>query len=255
MNIKHMKKFIFTTIALAVVATVGVPQTTEGANFDSSSLGLAPGSPFRMVFLTDGTTQALSQSVVLTYDPFVSNAASAANYTIDGNSVTWNAIATGNDNGPRLRLSLDPTGLDNNTPIYLATGTNSSNIIANTYADLWDGMIDNLLDYDETFTQVSGENRVWTGTKTTGFPDNPPGGRLGVETSPTYGFRTITASQWIDANLDNVNRSTSLRMYAISERLLTTAIPEPGTYLLLGSMLMLVAYSRKKRVSKRSVVR
>jgi hypothetical protein len=184
--------------------------------------GLAPGDTFRFVFVTDGTTTAVS-SDISTYDAFVQAQAGGATY--DGATVTWQAIgSTASVN------AIDHIG-QTDTPVYLADGTQVTT--STTTSGLWSGILENPIDKDLNGNLY--QNVVWTGTAGNGTatPTNPLGSGNDSSFFSTTGAAASTTSAWTDFSTAAVPQE--LPMYGISQVL--TVVPEPSGLIMLGTAL------------------
>ena len=195
--------------------------------------GLSAGDQYRLVFVTS-TTIAATSTDIATYNTFVNDLATleGLNY-IAGQTTTWTAIgSTATDNA---RDNTSTTGAGTGIGIYLLDG---ATLIANNYADLWDGSIDNLLNIDEQ-GNFNPTTFTWTGTGSSGTAQSA----LGTAT-PTWGNPIFTSSRWINrlsgATWPNTNEYS---MYAISGVL---TVPEPSSTALLGLGLSSLLLRRRR---------
>lgn len=156
---------ILSGVALAILGLSGIAE----AAIIIPPTGLAPGSEYRLVFVTSGTRNATSSNIA-DYNDFVQNAAqnsSVLNTALTAagfnpTSITWTAIASTLTTNARVNTQTQAT--DTSRPIYRLDGA----LVATSYADLWDGSIlvpinrtqvDNILQFGAS----------WTGTDTLGF--------------------------------------------------------------------------------------
>jgi len=196
--------------------------------------GLNPGDTYRLVFLTDGTTQAGSD-FISTYNAFVQSQAALAP-ALNALGTTWKAI--GSTFGPSETSSAyNSTG--NNTgpgaavPIFRLDGVK----VANNNADLWDGTLQNAINV--TPTGVSTATRVWSGTNPGGdyyywFPLS--GKPFGPFDYALFGNPQLTTG-WLGNNTHE-QVVAQFPMYAISDLLTVAPVPEPSTYIA-GALLLL----------------
>ena len=185
---------------------------------------LAPGDPYRLVFVTSQTRDATS-TLLSTYNNFVTSVVQT-NPELAGLATTWRAIAATTSSGQRnIQLNTGtefsapgPTGV----PIYTLDGVR----IANDYDDLWDGFIAHTLAIDEfgrSVNELDANGRaisgveVWTGALVSGS--------LGSE-RPFYGNTLFTNGGWIQEGVGNLNPSNILEraFYGISDIL---SVSEP----------------------------
>lgn len=192
---------------------------------------LNPGDQYRLAFLTFGVRDATSSDIA-DYDTFV-NAQASTESALDG--ITWQVIGSTASVSARDHTG---TGSSTGVPIYLLNDT----LLAENYADLWDGSIQTSLGVrqDGTIFACGGPceipisaTYVPTGSDSAGEIDANPLGAGNVR----VGIRIGTGSDWISFALED--SSNSHQFYAISE-LLTVPVPEPGTAALLGLAALLV---------------
>jgi hypothetical protein len=198
--------------------------------------GLAPGSEYRLVFVTSGTRNGTSSNIA-DYNTFVQNAARSSSVLntalttagFDPTSISWTAIASTPTTNARVNTATQAT--DTSRPIYRLDGAR----VATSYADLWDGSIGvpiNLTEVDSV-----GAGRVWTGTAASGLTL----GALGSSFSVLYGIQERT-DIWV-SNGDLV-ATNPLNLYGISSVLAVptaTTTPEPSSllgFITLGGLLL-----------------
>jgi hypothetical protein len=142
-----LKKLI---VALGVTA----PVLLAGNVLAATQPSLPPGSQFRYVFVTSGTIDAVRTSIDY-YNTFVNTKASAGSQTRDITGA-WAAIASTAAVSARTNTATTDTG---GVPIYRVDGT----LVANNYADLWNGSIANPINVDQNGVTLI--TNAWTGTK------------------------------------------------------------------------------------------
>jgi hypothetical protein len=227
-------------VAALLCAGIGRVAPVHAGPVLPTPAGLAPGSHFRFVFVTDGTTTASSANI-MDYDIFVTNQAGGATY--NGATVSWQAIgstsmvdAINHITGP----TTDPVYLSDGTLVATSTSTNSSG--------LWSGSLQHAINEDLTGTFVGAG--VWTGT----IP-NGQGGfsvQLGA-TLPLSGTTALSNSFWVDFSV--APSSTPNSTYGISSDLVVPgAVPEPSSWLTLGiglGVTTLIGWSRHRRDRRR----
>ena len=198
---------------------------------------LTPGSQFRYVFVTSGTTAATSTDIN-TYNTFVNNAASIGSET-SGITGPWRAIGSTATVSARDNTTTNPPG---GVPIYRIDGE----LVANDYSDLWAGSISNPINVSENGTSVS--PFVWTGSNEDGTISPFSLGSGSFLT--TLGSSSQTNSLWMDG--PPVNASAPFSLYAMSpiqEIPPDPVIPEPTTIiasLLVGAGLLPLKRRRQK---------
>ena len=134
--------------------------------------GVMPGDPFRVMFVTSGTRNAMSSNIA-DYDAFVQGFAPA------GLSTSWRAIGSTHSVDARDHTGTVPGTDGTGIPLFNMHGE----LIAESYAHLWgtgfphqSGTLDlaNAVTYDESGVSL-GFVEVWTGTGPKGAPFRPPG--------------------------------------------------------------------------------
>jgi hypothetical protein len=227
---------------LGVLALVAGPIITMAVPATAAAIftppALAPGSPYRIVFVTSGSRDALS-SVIGDYNTFVNNAANAGGSLLQPLGATWNAIGSTDAVSAATNI-----GGVSAVPIYLLNGT----FIASGTADLFDGSIAAFINIDELGNTYSGH--VWTGSNPDGTQDTF-GNTLGHGNLAYMGGQALD-SVWIHFNTQTNNNA--LGFYGISSTLTVPAaqgVPEPGTITMMvaGAFLMAGAkrYQRLQR--------
>ena len=104
---------------------------------------------------------------------------------------TWTAIASTPTEAARDNTNTNPSAIG--LPIYNLAGQ----LIATSNADLWGGSIASPIAYDENgVPPIPGYTEVWTGTGSTGVPDDPSD-PLGTA-MPAWGDTKSAMSIWID---------------------------------------------------------
>ncbi|MFM8571332.1 MAG: hypothetical protein ACKOAU_07025, partial [Pirellula sp.] len=210
------------TSGLAAAVLVGVISKTAFAGVVLPPPSLNPGDKYYLAFVTDGGRLGDS-GAISDYDTFVTNQASL-NTSLNG--FTWNAlvsVAAAGTLGAKDRLNLGAF------PIFRLDGVR----LASSWADLWDGTIENTFSVNQFGNSVTRD--VFTGTLGNGAKS---GSALGDETV-TFGNTSSTSSAWVaNGSQDNLY---SLSIYAISS--LQTlpgggggggAVPEPTSMAIFG---------------------
>jgi hypothetical protein len=232
-----LKKLILALGASTPVLLVGNVLAATLPNLDR-------GSPFRYVFVTSGTRDATSTNIS-DYNIFVNNAASAGNETSDIPG-TWAAIGSTASISARTNTATTSTV---GVPIYRLDGE----LVANNYADLWDGSIANYINVDENGTVIESIELgplVWTGSNSDGSTksSNPLGAfRAGIGTVALD--NPGLPDFWI--NTGSASSGQSLQLYAMSSIQEIPPIPEPTT--IIASLLVgagLLPLKRRKEKTK-----
>jgi len=197
--------------------------------------GLSPGGQFRFVFLTDGTTTAVSSNIS-DYDNFVQAQAGGATY--NGAVVDWLAIgSTASVN------AIDHIG-QTNTPVYLADGTEVTT--STTTSGLWNGGLKSPIDEDLAGVKQP-QSLPWTGTFVNGFGVFTQ--TLGTA-NPILGNNLITSGDWVQQGEGSSNGDLET-MYGISQVLVVQAsVPEPSTLLMAATAVSAgcaFGWSRRRR--------
>jgi len=220
----------------------GVGGRCEAGITLTTPAGLSPGETFRFVFVTDGTTDALSPNIA-DYNSFVNTQAGGATY--NGSPVSWFAIGSTSSVN-----AIDNVG-QAMAPVYLADGTLVTS--STTSAGLWSGSLLHPIDHDLTGARPGDE--VWTGTDQHGSAQDPLGPSTLVFPTWGAGHDTQLDRLWVD-DVYLTQNTIQLPMYGISQVLTVGAssVPEPSTLLMAGTALSVViafGRSRKRRDQRR----
>jgi len=170
----------------------------------------ANGDTYRFAFLSSETTEATSADIS-TYNTFVQGLANATTvYDIGADEgVTWNVIGSTNAVDARDNTSTNPTVNGTGEPIFLLDG---STVVANDYADLWDGEIQHIIDLTEQGVVYTWW--PWTGTSLSGTAT----GALGNGGQVVQGNSSST-TQWIWRVNTSDPPSLQHNVYALSNPL------------------------------------
>ena len=183
--------------------------------------GLSLGNQFRIVFLTQGVTQATNGDISY-YNTFVSNDATSqagggGNNVVYGSTVlTWTAIASTNDVSAITNIG------SFGVPVYTASGTLITQ--SDTAAGLWSGSL--VAPINQFLTSpFFFDTGVWTGTLQNGTAAGSftLGSGSGFGSIP--GFSNKTNAEWVETGATPSGFTNN--MYGISQVL--TAVPEPAT--------------------------
>jgi hypothetical protein len=175
-------------------------KTKAGGITLQTPAGSLPGDTFRFAFVTDGLTTAESSSIS-DYNNFVNTQAGGATY--DGQSVSWDAIASTSSVN-----AIDNIGQVPIAGVYLADGTLITS--STSSSGLWSGHL--LHAINEDLAGVNMNQIVWTGTVQSGLKDSSF--YLGATTGRT-GFSGTNGTQWINEGIDDAGNSN--QMYGISQ--------------------------------------
>jgi len=231
-----MKESTLPIVRITLAGVLALFVTSASAQIITQPVGLTHGEKYRLIFVTDGTTNAES-GVISTYNTFVTNQADTAKALV-ALDTTWSAIAS-----VGFLSAIDNTGTGGTGfPIY---GLNGS-LIAASYSQLWSGSLASgslasVPAITESGKVVTPPRGVWTGTLPSGASSD---GHTMGDLSPVSGFAPgPTNSEWVDSE-DTRRNTTQLSMYAISGVL--TAAPEPGSAALLLTGLLALAARRRR---------
>jgi hypothetical protein len=237
---------------------------------DPLAWGLNPGDTFRLVMVTAGGTSATSSSIA-TYDTFV-NSQGLAGITYNGATLNWQALALTPDSNP-VTDSSRYSSQANASLIYNLNGNPVSNTTAarafwrTTGPHQHLNAIDWTINSSGNLEQVGGFREVWTGfdddgSRASARNYDSSGMQIGTVTttlgqSVAYNdyvedFETMTGELVPKTLYPSVGRAGAVfngwawaydansldslySMYAMSDIITVTAVPEPGT----SSMLIL----------------
>lgn len=176
--------------------------------------GLAPGTHFRFIYVTSGTTPATSTDIA-DYNSFVQAQASGATYA--GATVNWKAIGSTATVDARDNVG----GYGTSVPVYLVNGTRIAVGLTTTAGGLWNAGstpfpqgVDVGID---GATITSGPLEAWTGSYEDGTRH---GGGLGGATAK-FGIIGQSDDTWLRYSSDST--TTLRRLYAVSEDLVVPA--------------------------------
>ena len=231
-------------IRLAGIALLAIPATQLRADIViATPPGLTPGDTFRIVFVTDATTDAQSSDINY-YNTFVNNDATAE---AGGGSVTYNGIplvfsAIASTSSVDAITNIGQTG----SPVFLAGGNRIADSDTSSLSGLWSGALITPLNTD-LLSRLQG-NVVWTGTDPDGhgdvsYPLGSPAGLTGNDVQ--------SGTEWTDyAPRSNTD---TYAIYAISNTL-TVTTPEPASIVLCLSAAAcgaVIACGRRRRAAQR----
>ena len=229
--------------------------------------GLQGGDQFRIIFVTPGTTNAVS-SDISTYDDFVNSQAGGATY--NGQLIHWSAIGSTTTVDARDHIGLTSSG------VYLADGTQIATSAMQAPGGLW--WAEPLL--AQPIEDLSGNQFtsgfVWTGTcgigtqyatyvsgyglvnwglgsnviltvNNTVYDNQIEVGQLGATADLSGGDYA-----WISrgASIGKKLNTDQYQMYGISDVL--KVVPEPSTFLISGLGILVIGFVQRtpKRTSK-----
>lgn len=224
------------------------------------SWGLSPGDTFRLVVITAGSTAATSTSIS-EYDTFV-NTQGLSGITVNGASLGWQAIGLTPASNPvadgsRYSSQANATRIYNLNGGLVSTPTNGNAFWKTSGFNQHLAAIDWTINGSGNAEQVNGSQVAWTGFDIDGsvasatdysefgFPVGTVTAALGQ--SVNYNDYDFGSSQQVPKTLypflgragalfngwaafDNLDPTTLRPMYAMSELITVTAVPEPSTY-------------------------
>lgn len=153
-------------LLLLVCATFVTPPLPALSGPITVAPGVPAGDQYRLAFVTSTNTAATTSNIAY-YNAFVNNAANLEP-ALSSLGTTWTAIASTAMVAARDNTNTNPTSVD--VPIYNLAGQ----LIATSNADLWGGNLSASISYDEHGAPpLPGYTQVWTGTGSTGIPDDP----------------------------------------------------------------------------------
>ena len=201
--------------------------------------GLSLGDQFRIVFLTQGVTQAINGDIgyynTFVNDDAISQAGGGSNNVVYGSTVlTWTAIASTNDVSAITNIG------SFGVPVYTASGTLITP--SDTAAGLWSGSL--VAPINQFLTSpFFFDTGVWTGTLQNGSAAGSftLGSGSGFGSIP--GFSNKTDAEWVETGA--TPSSFTNNMYGISQVL--TAVPEPSTCIMGLAGLAYGGFSMRRR--------
>lgn len=205
----------FRTVTILAVAVAGITPC-YGNPIIVIPPGLRPGAPYRLVFVTSGTTDAKS-SDISTYNTFVTNAADAVP-ALNALGATWKVIASTGAVDAITNIMQDP-----GVPIYNLEGQKVADDATTAPGGLFSGSLLTAILYNELGGQ-NANTEVWTGTNVNGT--GVPGLTLGFGPFAERGESDASTQAWV-ANGTKVS-SLGLSVYAISS-VLIACVPPPNS--------------------------
>jgi hypothetical protein len=208
-------------LGLAVVGVVALRPIQIRADVIPPS-GLAPGSPYELMFVTAATTTAVSSNIA-DYNAFV-QAQAALSPTLPSGA-TWQAVAStatvsANVNAPS-------TG---EYPIYNTRGQLVAPAGTSLYSAAYQASFSGI--FDDQYGNIPPGNSVYVWTGSTASGDPYPSRPLGSD-DPILGYtdagNSITLAFSVGAN------TYEAHLYGLSGPIIYAAAPEPATLTMLGT--------------------
>lgn len=233
-----------------------------GVIIDPLAWGLNPGDTFRLAVVTTGGTTGVSTAID-DYDAFV-NSQGLSGIMYGGASLTWQAIAgtpssNPRDDGTRFSSQANATQVFNLNGALVSTSTNGFAFWRTSGFNQHLAAIDWTIDGSGNLTQVNGSQLVWTGfdidgSAATARDYDESGFQIGTVTAVlgqavSYNDWDFENSQVVPSTLyPFVGRAGALfngwaaigneplanvyPLYAMSELITVTAVPEPSTLMM-----------------------
>jgi hypothetical protein len=243
---------VLKTIGLLLLAIVGAAPTALKASVITIPPGLAPGSEYRLVFVTSGTTSATSTSIAY-YNAFAT-AQADENPQLAGLGTTWTAIVS----TPSMNAAAN-IGTDSTTPVYGLNGDLVASSLDYVFSVF---VVSSTISINQLGSPYTGPETcpgvteaclpVWTGSLRDGT-ENDPTFTLGGG-NPWYGTILETSSNWIEKGNPGGN-GFDYPLYAISGDLVVPAstVPEPSTFgTITVALVAFAGMSFRHRVVRRS---
>ncbi len=225
MNTRRRIKTVMTIaiVAMAVMAQANTLEdelgildlTANGGINPATGAPWAEGDTYRFAFFTSVGRTAESADIA-DYNAWVQGLANATSvYDIGANEgVTWKVIASTSAIDARDNTSTNPGVDGTGESIFLLDG---STVVANDYADLWDGKIQHIIDRTELGTLYTWW--PWTGTNLSGTKTGP----LGNGGQVVQGNSSVT-TEWIWRTNTYDPPNLEHNMYALSEPLFILSV-------------------------------
>jgi hypothetical protein len=220
--------------AICVLALCLLDAAWAGASPITLPASLAPGSSYRLIFVTDGTHDSLSANIA-DYDAFVTAQANL-DPTLAALGTTWQALASTPTVNAISHINLGTTPSFNLGGIEVASGQ----------ADMFDGSLDAPIGFDQHGLLLAPQTIVFTGTLSNGTTCCT---RAMSQDSPEEGRSGMATVAWIDDGFGNPSQSRPF--YGVSGTLVVPQlgpVPEPATVsLVLGPTLLMVSDRLRRR--------
>ena len=230
---KHIRLSSSSQHLCVLVLVVGIASRASAANIVTVPPGLAPGAPYRLVFVTSITTDATSTDIG-DYNNFVTSVADSVSSLMALNA-TWTVLGSTESISAATNIG-NPPGM-----IYNLAGQEVAPSTAGLF-NTWQISLLNSIDIDQMGDTYI--DAVWTGT----WPDGSPA-HIGTNAGPLGDSDVMTGiaggSSWMYlGGGGGTTTGHSLPLYAISSELTAPfSSPEPTTIGLtaLGGVIILLA--------------
>jgi len=223
------------TIAIAVMGTFAqanvlecqlgiLDLTANGGMNPATGVPWAEGDTYRFAFYSSGV-MAPDQEDITVYNDFIQNLADNTSvYDIGADEGgTWKLIGSTDAVDARDNTSTNINVNGSGEAIFLLDGTT---IVANDYADLWDGEIQHVIDLTEQGTIPTylwpATGTYWDGTSSAGKPGTH-GSVIGNSGEISQGYAGDT-TQWIWRTNTSGSRTKARPMYALSDPLTVLSV-------------------------------
>jgi MYXO-CTERM domain-containing protein len=226
--------------SLLAVAVAGVASHCAAGTIVTVPPGLAPGSQYRLAFVTDDPYHATSSNIAV-YNSDVNTEADSV-LALDALGTTWLAIGS-----TATVNAIDNIGIDSGVPIYNLEGQliadDASAGPNGLFASTTPSTIDNFV-YTESGTNQGGAP-VWTGT---GSDGRSYGSYALGSTDVVFGTAGVSRpGGWIEG--EDIQAFLGFDLYAISDPLTVppgSPTPEPTTTAMAVAALALAFAARRR---------
>ena len=215
MNTRKRTRTVLTFAAVTMAVLAGAVQAAvpvPAGNNPATGVPWVNGDTYRLTFITSSMPGATLTDIA-DYNALVQALADAAGL----GDATWKVIGSTADIDARDNTLTNPDVDGVGEAIFLIDGTT---VVANNYADLWDGGVQHIIDQTET-----GDTKThwpFTGTYTDGTTaagkPNSGGGVLGSTGQVSQGDGSVT-THWIWRQWTADPPATALPLYALSDPL------------------------------------
>ena len=235
----------FRILATLVVAIAGTASRSYASPI-TVPVGLAPGSQYRLVFVTADTYMATDPNIAH-YNTEVSLEANSVT-ALQALGTTWSVIGSTSSVNVITNIGSDP-----NVPIYNLGGLMVANDATTNSGGLFSGSIFNPIGYNETGASDMGTQQ-FTGTNPDGTTAlNGYLGNTASNATTAEGGSGSTSGIWIDYTTSPSN--SPLGLYAISGVLTvggSSSTPEPTTTatMIMGVAFLYLAARRRQRIRR-----